>query len=40
MKRDIAPTIPVILFVALFVFAGPAPATDLSGNISMTLTIT
>src|SRR5712692_4781711 len=39
MKRNIAPTILVILFVALFVFAGPAQATDLSGNISMTVTI-
>src|SRR2546425_5666699 len=40
MKRNIAPTILVILFVALFLFAGTAQATDLSGNISMTVTIT
>ena len=40
MKRNIAPTILIILFVALFVFAGPAQATDLSGNISMTVMIT
>jgi parallel beta-helix repeat protein len=39
MTRNIAPTTLVILFVALFVYAGRAQATDLSGTISSTVTI-